>query len=73
MFSSNKAKHNLLCMASTLKGTGYFINEDFSKETLTIKTENLKKVNELTDKGKYAVLCYDKVPWRERKFSDNIV
>ena len=48
-------------MASSLKGTGYFITEDFSKEALTITKENLEKVNKLRDKSKYAVLFYDKV------------
>ena len=71
-FGSNKAKHHLLRMASFLKGTGYFINEDFSKEVLTITEENLEKVNKLRDKGKYAVLFYEKVISRERKFPDNI-
>ena len=48
-------------MTSSLKGKGYFKNEDFSKEALTITKENLEKVNKFRDKGKYAVFFYDKV------------
>ena len=42
--------------ANQLKGTGYYINEDFSKETLEIRKENWKKVKQLRENGKYAVL-----------------
>ena len=60
-------------MASTLKGTGYFKNQDFTKEILIKRKENLKKLNEMRDKGKYAVLFYKKVVWRDRKFPYNTV
>ena len=53
-------------MASTLKGTGYFKNQDFTKEILIKRKENLKKLNEMRDEGKYAVLFYKKVVWREK-------
>ena len=65
-FSSFKAKELILKKANQLKGTGYYINEDFSKETLEIRKENWKKVKQLRGNGKYAVLVYDKVVWRER-------
>ena len=65
-FSSFKAKELILRKANQLKGTGYYINEDFSKETLEIRKENWKKVKQLRENGKYAVLVYDKVVWRER-------
>ena len=35
---------NLLPMASTLKGTRYFKNQDSSKEILIKRKENLKKI-----------------------------
>ena len=65
-FSSFKAKELILKKANQLKGTGYYINEDFSKETLEIRKENWKKVKQLRENGKYAALVYDKVVWRER-------
>ena len=65
-FSSFKAKELILKKANQLKGTGYYINEDFSKETLEMRKENWKKVKQLRENGKYAVLVYDKVVWRER-------
>ena len=38
----------------------------FSKETLEIRRENWMKVKQLRENGKYAVLVYDKVVWRDR-------
>ena len=65
-FSSFKAKELILKKANQLKGTGYYISEAFSKETLEIRKENWKKVKQLRENGKYAVLVYDKAVWRER-------
>ena len=44
-----------------LKGSGIYVNEDFSKETLEIRRELWKDVKRLRDEGKYAVLQYDKI------------
>ena len=38
-FSSYKLKQLKLNNASSLKGTDYFINEDYSKETVAIRKE----------------------------------
>ena len=38
-----KAKEYIHCKATFVKGTGYFINEDFSIEMQAIKNENWKK------------------------------
>ena len=50
---------------------GYYINENFSKETVKTRKENWKKVKELRKNGKYAVLVYNKVFWREKRSSEN--
>ena len=54
-----------------LKDTGSYINEYFSKETVKTRKENWKKVKKLRKNGKYAILVYDKVFWRENKSSKN--
>ena len=64
-------KKLILKNAWKLKDTGYYINEDFSKETVEIWKENWKKVKELRKNGKYAILVYDKVFWREKRSSEN--
>ena len=71
-FSSYKTKETILKNARKLKDTDYYINEDFSKETIEITKENWKKVKELRKNGKYVILVYDKVFWREKTSSENI-
>ena len=44
-----------------LKGSGIYVNEDFSKETLEIRRELWRDVKRLRDEGKYAVIQYDKI------------
>ena len=61
----------ILKNARKLKDTGYYINEDFSKETVEIREENWKKVKELRKNGKCTILVYDKVFWREKRSSEN--
>ena len=60
-------KINILENAKKLKGTGSYINEDFSRET----TEKWKKlwddVVRLRDEGKYAILNYDRIEVRDFK------
>ena len=58
----------ILKTARKLKDTGYYINEDFSKETIEIRKENWKKVKEPWKNDKYAILVCDKVFWREEIF-----
>ena len=70
-FNSCKTKKTILKNGRKLKDTGYHINKDFSKETVEIKKENWKKVKDLRKNGKYAILVYDKVFWREKRFSEN--
>ena len=70
-FRSYKTKETILKNARKLRNTGYYINEDFSKETVEIKKENWKKVEELRKNGKYAILVYDKVFWRKKRSPEN--
>ena len=70
-FSSYRTKEMVLKNGRKLKGTGYYINEYFSKETVEIRNENWKKVKELRKNGQYAILVYDKFFWREKRSSEN--
>ena len=70
-FSSYQTKETILKNARKLKGTGYYINDGFSKETVEIRKENWKKVKELRKNDKYAILVYDKVYWREKRSPKN--
>ena len=45
-----KAKEYIHCKATLVKETGYFINEDYSKEMRAIKNKNWKKVKQLRSK-----------------------
>ena len=56
----------ILNNASSFKGTNRFINEDYSKETVAIKKEKWKKIKQLQEQGKDAVLVYSKVVTREK-------
>ena len=69
-FSSCKTKE-LILNARKLNDTGYYINKAFSKETVEIRKVNWKNVKELRKNGKYAILVYDKVFWREKRSSEN--
>ena len=70
-FRNYKTKELILKNARKLKDTGYYINEDFSKETVEIRKENWRKIQELKKNGKYAILVYDKIYWREERSSKN--
>ena len=51
----------ILKNAHKLKGTGIYINEDFSRETTEIRKRLWNDVIKLRDQGKYAVLRYDRI------------
>ena len=59
--ASFKDKLKIISEARKLKGTNISINEDYSKETLEIRKEKWKEVNELRKNGTYAILVYNKV------------
>ena len=50
-FSSDKTKEMIVKNARKLKDTGYYINEEFSKETVETRKENWKKVKVLRKNG----------------------
>ena len=62
-FSNYKTKELILKNARKLKDTGDY--------TVEIRKENWKKVKELKKNGKYAILVYDKIYWREERSSEN--
>ena len=57
----------ILKNARKLTGTRYYKNKCFSKQTVENRKENWKRVKELRKNGKYAVLIYDKVFWRDKE------
>ena len=62
-----KDKVNILKNARKLKGTGIYINEDFSKETTDIRKKLWDDVIKLRNQGKYAILQYDRIIQRDHK------
>ncbi|XP_065645248.1 uncharacterized protein LOC136075742 [Hydra vulgaris] len=56
-----KDKENFFKHAKMLKGTGIFINEDFSYETSKKRRELREKMKISRNVGKYAVIEYDKL------------
>ena len=58
-------KELILTNARKLKGTGVFIHEDFSRETVVIRQKLWEEVKQLREKGKYAVLKYDRIFTRD--------
>ncbi|XP_065662726.1 uncharacterized protein LOC136085353 [Hydra vulgaris] len=58
-------KNKILTSAKKLKGTGIFINEDFSNETMEIRKKLWEEVKRLRKEGKYAIIKYDKIFVRE--------
>ena len=51
-----KDKQKILSKCNRLKGTGIYVNKDFSKETLEIRKQNWDRVKALCKQGKYAIL-----------------
>ena len=58
-------KETIVANARKLKGTGVYINEDFSRETVIIRQKLWEEVKALREKGKYAVLQYDRIVSRD--------
>ena len=62
-------KEQIIKNANKLKGSGIYINEDFSKETTEIRKELWLKVKKLRNEGMYAYIQYDRVisrPFRSK-------
>ena len=56
-----KEKEEIMKRAFKLKDTGFYIREDYSKETISIRKKLWEDVKNLCKKGKYAVLKYEKI------------
>ena len=56
-----KEKEEIMNRAFKLKDTGFYIREDYSKETISIRKKFWEDVKNLCKKGKYAVLKYEKI------------
>ena len=54
-------KNKILKKASRLKGSGIYISEDFSSQTMQIRKSLWPKVKELREQGKYAIIKYDRI------------
>ena len=61
-------KARIIKNSHRLKGTSYYLNKDFSKETLAYRKELLEKVKALRKKGKIAYLNYKSIIVRERNY-----
>ena len=59
-------KARILKNSHRLKGTTYYVNEDFSKETLAYRKELWEKVKTLRKEGKVAYLNYKSIVVKER-------
>ena len=62
-----KDKVEIMKHAKNLKDTGIYINEDYSNETMAIRKELWSKVKQLRLEGKFAVIKYDRIYWREKR------
>ena len=59
-------KARILKNSHRLKGTSYYVNEDFSKEALAYRKELWEKVKALSKEGKITYLNYKSIVVRER-------
>ena len=59
-------KARILKNSHSLKGTTYYVNEDFSKETLAYRKELWEKVKALSKESKVAYLNYKSIAVKER-------
>ena len=60
-------KSRILKNSHCLKGTSYYVNKDFSKETLGYRKELWEKVKAFRKKGEVAYINYKSIVVRERK------
>ena len=59
-------KERIIKNTHHLKGTSYYVNEDFSKETLAYRKELWEKLKALRQEGKIAYLNYKNIIVRGR-------
>ena len=65
-----KDKEIILKNAKKLKGTGLFINEDFSDETNVIRMNLKEKMKKERENGKYCIISYDRLITRNFKINN---
>ncbi|XP_057314220.1 ankyrin repeat domain-containing protein 12-like [Hydractinia symbiolongicarpus] len=68
-----KDKVNILNNSKKLKGTGIYVNEDYSTSTNQIRANLFKEMKIHRENGKYAIVLYDRLVVREFKKPKNIV
>ena len=56
-----KEKEEIIRRSYMLKDTGYYTRDDFSKETIPVRSKLRKEVQKLRQNGKYAILKYDNI------------
>ena len=61
-----KDKVEVLKNAKNLRNMGFYINEDFSNETMAIRKQQWNDVKQLRMQGKLSVLKYDRIYCREK-------
>nr|XP_047135726.1 autophagy-related protein 11-like [Hydra vulgaris] len=64
-----KDKVNILKNSKKLKGTGIFINEDYSLDTLNMRKTLFEEMRTHRTNGKYSVVIYDKLVVKDFKKS----
>ena len=62
-----KQKEEILKNSKHFKGTGIYINEDFSDATNEIRKGLFAKMKKNREEGKYSIVVYDKLMTREFK------
>ena len=60
-----KQKELILHNRKNLKNTGYFVNEDFSDETMPIRKGLFKEMKKQREEGKFSIVIYDKLITRD--------
>lgn len=60
-----KQKELILKNSSKLKNSGFYINEDFSDETVQIRKNLFKEMKHKREQGKFAKVVYDKLVVRD--------
>ena len=70
--SNYKDKEKILKNRKKLKGTDIYINEDFSKETVSHRKKLWSQVKKLRAEGKFAFLQYRSIVKRERDINDHL-
>ena len=58
---SYKDKETILKNSKKLKGSGIYINEDFSEDTMKIRSQLRTEMKKIREEGKFCVINYDRL------------